>query len=162
MKKLVFVLIIIISAFLSCSINRTSNQKKIISNTVLVNNTILEYDEDFSEFILRFHSDTLFQSQRIIHDIVGYDSNKEDFSEDTDTIDCMTMIRLWDDLDLKGYLDFSNQAINDTIYTIEYDTSKKLSAIENIYIPASSCFYVLEFKKNDGKWFLYRLDVHEL
>lgn len=154
MKKLIYVLIIIISAFLSCSINR--------SNIALENNTTLKYDEEFSEFILKFHSDTLFQSQRVMHDVVGYDSNKEDFSEDTDTIDCMTPISRWDDLDLKWYLDFSNQTINDTIYTVEYDTSKRLSAIENIYIPASSCFYILEFKKIGGKWFLSRLDVHEL
>lgn len=114
--------------------------------------------EDFSEFIKKFHSDTLFQQHRLSKVVTGYNSDDDTLFENNDSI----MNYSWTAQELIIYLKW----INEDKIKSEYETTITIVSdsviTEKIYIPQSSCFYDLKFSTIEEKWFLTDLIVNTL
>lgn len=109
--------------------------------------------EDFNEFIERFHSDTVFQQQRVVDEVTGFFPNEyiEDVLIASDTI---IHSSIWDKqelhLKLKGINYDREQPEFETLITVKSDSV----ITEDVYIPATSFYYFLEFSLIENKWVL--------
>lgn len=98
-----------------------------------------EPDENFNHFYLLFHSDTVFQMERIQFPLEGgsYDSENE---------------TKWNkkNWQLKKYTVYD---VDTTQYKVEFNLTDTL-VNERIYIPNSGFDFQCKYKLIDGKWFL--------
>ena len=156
MKYILFISICVIVALLGCtSTNHKTKEGKAISKTLFHEDD--KEGESFSNFIEKFHTDSIFQLQRINHEVKGYNSNDEEL-DDNDSI----MHYLWNKSDLIYYLHMIDGAIHDTKYDCTLSSDGDSIFSETISLPQSSCFYTLDFSKIDNKWVLMNLVVNEL
>lgn len=96
-------------------------------------------DEDFNQFYLLFHSDSVFQMERIQFPLEGgsYDSENE---------------TKWNkkNWQLKKYTVYD---VDTTQYKVEFNFTDTM-VNERIYIPNSGFDFLCKYKLIDGKWFL--------
>lgn len=120
--------------------------------------------EKFDDFIIRFHTDIIFQAKRIANGVTGYNYEEnlldEDDNDSTERYVCANYS--WNKDDLHGYMLFLNEARKDTTYSVSYDIKSEYSAMEKIFIPQSDCYCTLWFDKKDGKWYLTTFDASEM
>lgn len=113
--------------------------------------------EDFSEFIERFHHDTIFQQQRITDVVTGFNSDDYEIDPESDDTeeDDTSYVYIWNKRDLIRYLHYTNYAIYDSTYERKISINNdSITMSESLEEPESSCFLTLTFSKNNGKWFL--------
>lgn len=99
--------------------------------------------ENFDSFYLRFHSDTLFQTQRINFPLKGYDINEEN------SIGMDTSEFFWDRKNWEYHILFKVLA--------PYARQRKQvkdTLIEKIFIPNSGFFTERKFVCKERKWYL--------
>lgn len=132
------------------------------------NNNLIQQDEmnnnediqpeDFSQFIARFHSDTLFQRQRLSDSLVLFDPNiGVQVPPDGDKYDVSYS---WTQNDvIINLLEINNNKQNPK-YRTELMCISDSVICENIFVPESNRVYLLEFSKVERKWFLTQLIVN--
>ena len=145
------------------SIIQANHSKGIIPNkeTSLLKmalNTENNQPEDFSQFIEKFHSDTIFQEQRLAKSLVLFDSKinvqvphggyKYDAYYSWEDKDVITTLHRIDIDRLKPRCHTKIMHISDTVIC------------ENISDPDNNRLYFLEFSKQENKWLLTQLLVN--
>ena len=121
-------------------------------------NTENKQPEDFLQFIDKFHSDTIFQEQRLAKSLVLYDSkinvqvphdgDKYDAYYSWEDKDVITMLHRINIDRLKPRCQTKIMHISDTVIC------------ENISDPDNNRLYFLEFSKQKNKWLLTQLLVN--
>ena len=156
-----YIYIFTITCLLSCCTYFKNDEKKNITKKNKDFNTTKKLtNESFSDFITQFHRDSVFQIQRVAQEVTGFNSDYEESSIEDET-DSITNFS-WGKGDLIYYLNSANKAINDSMYTVSYKLDSEDSATEKIYIPQSSCFYILSFSKINGHWYLSEFVYNEM
>ena len=143
-----------------CTYFKNDEKKNITKKNKDFNSTKKLTNESFSDFITQFHRDSVFQIQRVAQEVTGFNSDYEESSIEDET-DSITNFS-WGKGDLIYYLNSANKAIIDSMYTVSYKLDSEDSATEKIYIPQSSCFYILAFSKINGHWYLSEFVYNEM
>lgn len=114
--------------------------------------------EDFSQFIERFHSDSLFQQQRLSESLVLFDSKIEvQVPPGGDKYDASYS---WTQNDvIINLLEINNNKQNPQ-YRTELMCISDSVICENIFVSESNRVYLLEFSRVGRKWFLTQLLVN--
>jgi len=104
----------------------------------------IEVNENFDEFYSKFHTDSLFQIQRIIFPLEGgrYDYN----TEETWTPEnwCIKKVSVYQ--------------VDSTEFSVEFNKNDTL-VFERIYLPNSGFDFQCRYRLISGKWYLvYCLD----
>lgn len=161
--RIFFAVIIGIIIIFAYSIIQANHSKGIIPNkeTSLLKmalNTENNQPEDFSQFIEKFHSDTIFQEQRLAKSLVLFDSkinvqvphggDKYDAYYSWEDKDIITVLHRIDIDRLKPRCHTKIMHISDTVIC------------ENISDPDNNRLYFLEFSKQENKWLLTQLLVN--
>lgn len=161
--RIFFAVIICIIIIFAYSIIQANHSKGIIPNkeTSLLKmalNTENNQPEDFSQFIEKFHSDTIFQEQRLAKSLVLFDSkinvqvphggDKYDAYYSWEDKDIITVLHRIDIDRLKPRCHTKIMHISDTVIC------------ENISDPDNNRLYFLEFSKQENKWLLTQLLVN--
>lgn len=159
--RILFAVIIGIIIIFAYSIIQANHSKGIIPNkeTSLLKmalNTENNQPDDFSQFIEKFHSDTIFQEQRLAKSLVLFDSkikvqvphggDKYDAYYSWEDKDVITMLHRIDRLKPRCHTKIMH--ISDTV------------VCENISDPDNNRLYFLEFSKQENKWLLTQLLVN--
>lgn len=114
--------------------------------------------EDFSQFIERFHSDTLFQRRRLSESLVLFDSNIEvQAPSDDDKYDASFY---WTQNDVNVNLLEVNKNKQKPEYHTELMCISDSVICENIFVSESNRVYLLEFSRVGREWFLTQLLVN--
>lgn len=114
--------------------------------------------EDFSQFIERFHSDTLFQRRRLSESLVLFDSNIEvQAPSDGDKYDASFY---WTQNDVNVNLLEVNKNKQKPEYHTELMCISDSVICENIFVSESNRVYLLEFSRVGREWFLTQLLVN--
>lgn len=114
--------------------------------------------EDFSQFIARFHSDTLFQRQRLSESLVLFDSNIEvQVPPGGDKYDASYS---WTQNDVIINLLGINKNKQNPEYHTELMCISDSVICENIFVPENNRVYLLEFSRMGREWFLTQLLVN--
>ena len=92
--------------------------------------------EDFGEFFLKFHSDSIFQMDRVLFPLQGYRSEERDF--------------YWNK---EEWILHENAQIDTKIFTEEKVVSET-DVIHKVYIKDSGFYIERVFKVIDCKWYL--------
>ena len=161
--RILFTILIGIIIIFAYSIIHANNSKSIIPNkeTSLLKmalNTENNQPEDFSQFIEKFHSDTIFQEQRLAKSLVLFDSkinvqvphggDKYDANYSWENNDVITILHRIDIDRLKPRCQIKIMHISDTVIC------EKISDSDN------NRLYFLEFSKHGDKWALTQLLVN--
>lgn len=114
--------------------------------------------EDFYDFIERFHSDTLFQRQRIANVVIGFNSDAmlEDLETGVGVGPEIDTIRdyVWGKDELLHILQGINTDRDDPAFIKEISELSDSLGREYIYIDHSGYSRDLVFSKQHGKWIL--------
>ena len=110
--------------------------------------------EDFHTFITRFHQHRFFHASRVLHKVIGFNSDDYDIEND-DT----TLVYRWRRADLPFYLDAMNEALNNPQYERSTEMNDTI-AKELLGIPNSDCLFNAIFRRIKGKWYLSELIVN--
>lgn len=134
-----------------------SGNNNLIQQDEMHNNEDIQ-PEDFSQFIERFHSDSLFQQQRLSESLVLFDSKIEvQVPPGGDKYDAFYS---WTQNDVIVNL----LEVNKNKQNLEYHTELMFISdsviCENIFIPKSNRTYLLEFSRVERKWLLNQLIVN--
>ena len=114
--------------------------------------------EDFSQFIERFHFDTLFQRRRLSESLVLFDSNIEvQAPSDGDKYDASFY---WTQNDVNVNLLEVNKNKQKPEYHTELMCISDSVICENIFVSESNRVYLLEFSRVGREWFLTQLLVN--
>lgn len=120
--------------------------------------------ESFSEFIEKFHSDSVFAMSRINEETQGTDT--DEYTRDSVSSDSVVYLdnteRIWSKEEMGKYLNYFNQLRRDEK---KYSTSfvKKDSCIEEILcIPGSGFSMNIYFQLSENKWFVKQCDYINL
>ena len=132
MRKVIYLYFLIVTA--SCN--------NINNNTSIKTNPVKLESEIFDSFYLKFHQDTLFQINRIVFPLDGYNLNNENAFNSNSNFKWNRKEWTYHKL-IKFDMQFKKET------TIHGD-----SAIEKIYIPNSGFEIIRKFSKVKGKWFL--------
>lgn len=161
--RILFTILIGIIIIFAYSIIQANHSKGIIPNkeTSLLKmalNTENNQPEDFSQFIEKFHSDTIFQEQRLAKSLVLFDSkinvrvphggDKYNAYYSWEDKDVITMLHRIDIDRLKPKCHTKIMHISDTVIC------------ENISDLDNNRLYFLEFSKQENKWLLTQLLVN--
>lgn len=141
-----------------CSYDSTdSSNNNLIQQDEMNNNEDIQ-SEDFSQFIAKFHSDTLFQQQRLSESLVLFDSNKEvQVPSGGDKYDASYS---WAQNDvIINLLEINNNKQNPQ-YRTELMCISDSVICENIFVPENNRVYLLEFSRMEREWFLTQLLVN--
>ena len=154
MRKIIPILLFVCICF-ACT-----NSKPNADNTDIITSQSLVDGEPFSEFIEKFHSDSLFAMTRIAEktegfnsDLVEFDSLKDDFVGG----ECF-----WTKEEMRtdwSYVSYIRQLKDE--YKVKYEMRND-SAFECVYIPESDCFIDLIFKLKNKEWHLVDLSHYNL
>ncbi len=137
------------------SADRSNN--KLIQQDEMNNNEDIQ-PEDFSQFIARFHSDTLFQRQRLSESLVLFDSNIEvQVPPGGDKYDASYS---WTQNDAIINLLGINKNKQNPEYHTELMCISDSVICENIFVSESNRVYLLEFSRVGREWFLTQLLVN--
>lgn len=161
-STILFAILIGIIIIFAYSIIQANNSKGKIPNKEtsleMALNTDNNQSEDFSQFIDKFHSDTIFQEQRLAKSLVLFDSkinvqvphggDKYDAYYSWEDKDVITMLHRIDIDRLKPRCHTKIMHISDTV------------VCENISDPDNNRLYFLEFSKQENKWLLTQLLVN--
>lgn len=115
-------------------------------------------NEEFSQFIQKFHTSILFREERIPDVVRGYNSDDVDLSDESNSSQTYT----WKRKDLSEYLTAASAAKKDSSFKVSYEETRQDEVVECIYIPDSSCFFLLYFNRQNGKWYLCDFTYHFL
>ena len=126
----------IISLFLVSCNNKNQKNIKSLKNDVI-------YPENFNEFYLKFHSDSIFQMKRIKFPLKGYNI------DDTYSPEDENITFFWE----KDKWVFHNRPIKNDSINIELKNKKGIVE-EVLSIPNSGVEIIREFKLIDNKWYL--------
>lgn len=137
------------------SADRSNN--KLIQQDEMNNNEDIQ-PEDFSQFIARFHFDTLFQRQRLSESLVLFDSNIEvQVPPGGDKYDASYS---WTQNDAIINLLGINKNKQNPEYHTELMCISDSVICENIFVSESNRVYLLEFSRVGREWFLTQLLVN--
>ena len=141
-----------------CSYDSTdSSNNNLIQQDEMNNNEDIQ-PEDFSQFIERFHSDTLFQRRRLSESLVLFDSNIEvQVPSGGDKYDATYS---WTQNDVNVNLLEVNKNKQNPEYHTELMCISDSVICENIFVSESNRAYLLEFSRVGRKWFLTQLLVN--
>lgn len=141
-----------------CGYGSTDSSNNILIQQDEMDNNEDIQPEDFSQFIARFHSDTLFQQQRLSDSLVLFDSNIEVQVPSGD--DKYDASYYWTQNDvIINLLEINNNKQNPQ-YRTELMCISDSVICENIFVPESNRVYLLEFSRVGCKWFLTQLLVN--
>ena len=141
-----------------CGYGSTDSSNNILIQQDEMNNNEDIQPEDFSQFIARFHSDTLFQQQRLSDSLVLFDSNIEVQVPSSD--DKYDASYYWTKNDvIINLLEINNNKQNPQ-YRTELMCISDSIICENIFVTESNRVYLLEFSRVGRKWFLTQLLVN--
>lgn len=158
MKQKTFILFFLF--FVGCTNFNRTNCNKGSQSYCQSSDSIASEIEIFSDFIEKFHSDTLFQQHRLSETVTGYNSDNDTFLEN-DGNDYVIDYP-WDVQELLIYLQWINEDKTKSEYKTSIISVSDSIIIEKIYIPQSSNFYDLKFSILKGKWFLINLIVNNM
>lgn len=154
MRKIIPVLLFVCICF-ACN-----NSKPNADNTDNITSQSLVGGEPFSEFIEKFHSDSLFAMTRIAEktegfssDLVVFDSLQDDFVGG----ECF-----WTKEEMRSdwcYINYIRQIKDE--YKVKYEMRND-SAFECVYIPESDCLIDIIFKLKNKEWYLVYLSHNNL
>lgn len=134
-----------------------SSNNNLIQQDEMNNNEDIQ-PEDFSQFIVRFHSDTLFQRRRLSESLVLFDSNIEvQVPSGGDKYDATYS---WTQNDVNVNLLEVNKNKQNPEYHTELMRISDSVICENIFVSESNRAYLLEFSRVGRKWFLTQLLVN--
>lgn len=134
-----------------------SSNNNLIQPDEMNNNEDIQ-PEDFSQFIARFHSDTLFQQQRLSESLVLFDSNIDvQLPYGGDKYDASYS---WTQNDVIINLLEINKIKQNPEYHTELMYISDSAICENIFVPESNRVYLLEFSRLENKWLLTQLLVN--
>lgn len=141
--------------------DQDSLTKQVVTDTVYL---VESNDEDFIKFIKIFHTDTVFQKQRVAEVVHGYNSDEDPFlyfhdqTDDENSSDDY----IWDKSKIASYLRMSDYLVADTASEYKrYIVIRSDTVIdEEFAIPGSGTYSVYTFKKKDGKWFFTDLSYN--
>lgn len=150
------IILTMVIVLLACCTSSTKEKKTTHNHQNIKSNQL--QSESFPIFVNRFHSDSVFQVQRIAHEVGGYNSDEDDTHE----VDSNITHYLWDKANLAYYLQLANRASTDSAYRISYEKESENCISEKIYIPDSGCFYILTFSKKKGQWYMSEFINHQL
>jgi len=156
MKKSVIVICILCSV-LSC--NRQKNANNGNASEQPASAAVPEEvaaQEDFSDFITRFHADAEFLYSRLADNVAGF--NSDDYDIDTETPEAY----VWKHADIAYYMLSDVDALFEGEAVVRYDMDDSFTVHETAEIPDSSCFIVGTYKKDQGKWYMTELTVNLL
>lgn len=141
-----------------CSYGTTDrSNNNLIQQDEMNNNEDIQFD-DFSQFIARFHSDTLFQQQRLSESLVLFDSNIEvQVPSDGNKYDASYS---WTQNDVIANLLEINENKQNPEYRTELMCISDSVICENIFVPENNRVYLLEFSRMGREWFLTQLLVN--
>lgn len=171
MKQLLIVILCSAVALVCCTTKHAdavSDQEKESEDAVRadgIHDTVTAIDnqvnEDFNSFIDRFHSDTIFQIQRIYKVVHGYNSDEDTtlYSDSYEDRHISSDDYTWDRQNLNLYIRGLYVLATDTASGYEHAIHIKSDTVvdEQIFIPGSGTNFVLTFEIIDGEWFLTKL-----
>ena len=156
MRKIIPTLVFVCLCF-ACT-NNKQNADNAGNDTI--NSEALIGAEPFSEFIEKFHKDSLFAMTRISEKTEGFDSDLVEFDSLKD--DFVGGECFWTKDEMRT--DWSNINYLRTLkdeYNVKYEV-KADTASEYIFAPQSDCFIYLYFALKSKKWHLVGLNHNNL
>ena len=148
-KALLFVFVFMI---VSCSGNKESEHAL---ESSAVNKRLIK-GEDFTTFIDRFHSDSVFAVSRISESVTGINTEAEKYDSIADKY---SYDYVWSLEEIKDDLYWFKEMREDDEYKC-VKTVKDDNAEELIYMPDSCIRVLLRFSLKDGKWYLCGYDMN--
>lgn len=139
--------------------DQDSLTKQVVTDTVYL---VESNDEDFIKFIKIFHTDSVFQKQRVAEVIHGYNSD----DDTTLYLDGEYIISsedyTWDKSEIAAYLRMSDYLVADTASEYKRSIVIRSDTVidEEFAIPGSGTYIEYTFKKKDGKWVFTKLFNH--
>lgn len=151
MRKIIPILIFVCLCF-ACT-NNKQNADNAGNDTI--NSEALIGAEPFSEFIEKFHKDSLFAMSRVAEKTEGFDSDLVEFDSLKD--DFVGGECFWTKDEMRT--DWSNINYLRTLkdeYKVKYEV-KADTASECVYVPESDCFINIYFALKSKNWHLIGL-----
>lgn len=169
MRHLLIVILCSFAALVCCTTKKADTEsksgnadldsltKQVVTDTVYL---VESNDEDFIKFIKIFHTDTIFQKQRVADVIHGYNSDDDTTLYSDEEIIISDEDYTWDNRRIQGFLRGADKKITDTASECRRSIIiKSDSVIEEMFaIPGSGTFIIYTFEKKDGIWFFTELD----
>ena len=150
-KTLLFVFV---SMIVSCSANNNKESELVLESSA-ENKRLIE-GEDFTAFIDRFHSDSIFAVSRISESVTGINTEAEKYDSIADKY---SYDYVWPLEEIKDDLSWFQEMREDAEYKCD-KTVKDNCAVERIYMPDTCIRVLLRFRLKDGKWYLYGYDMY--
>jgi hypothetical protein len=150
-KTLLFVFV---GMIVSCYSNSNKESEQILESSA-VNEQLME-GEEFSTFIDRFHSDSVFAVSRISESVTGINTEAEKYDSIADKY---SYDYVWPLEEIKDDLSWFQEMREDDEYKCD-KTVKDNCAEERIYMPDTCIRVLLRFRLKDGKWYLYGYDMY--
>lgn len=150
-KTLLFVFV---GMIVSCS-GKSHNESKHLLEDSAENQQLMK-GEDFTTFIDRFHSDSVFAVSRISESVTGINTEAEKYDSIADKY---SYDYVWPLEEIKDDLSWFQEMRKDNEYKCE-KTVKDDNAEEHIYMPDSCIRVFLRFRLKNGKWYLYGYDMY--
>ncbi len=145
--RFIFVLSLYFSlVFIAACNKKTDNHKEV--STELAQDKECSVQEDFDEFFLKFHSDSMFQMNRIIFPLEGFRSEGEEIDS----------AFYWNKED---WVLHENTHIDTTIFTEEKVVSET-EIIHKVYIKDSGFYIERVFNLINCKWYLVYYEERSL
>lgn len=155
MKKSAIIICILCSV-LSCNRQKNANNGTVSEQPASAIPEDVAAQEDFSDFITRFHADAEFLSSRLADNVTGF--NSDDYNIDADASEAY----VWKHTDIAYYMLRDVATLFEGEAVVRYDMDDASTVLETAEIPDSSCFIVGTYKKDQGKWYMTELTVNLL